>query len=189
MKLGELAEIKTGLVLARKRPVSDTVAKYSVITVKSITDDGTIDPAELDIFESGEDVRSDYLTRKGDVVMRLSEPNSAAYISEKDENLLVTSYCCFVRLKEDFVLPEFLTWFLNSDFCRKQTRKFSTGSALGFLSTQLLKEIDVPALPLERQQKVIELFKLSIVERNLHTELLQLKSLYIKGLMEELLQQ
>lgn len=189
VKLGEFAEIKTGLVLARKRPISDTVARYNVITVKSITDDGNIDPTELDTFESSEEVRSDYLTSKGDIVIRLSEPNSAAYITEEDENLLVTSYCCFIRLEGDSVLPEFLTWYLNSDFCRKQIRKFSTGSVLGFLSTQLLKEIEVPVMPLERQQKIIDLFNLSIVERNLLTKLMQLKAALVKGLMAELLQQ
>jgi len=32
VKLGEFAEIKTGLVLARKRPISDTVAKYNPLS-------------------------------------------------------------------------------------------------------------------------------------------------------------
>lgn len=187
MKLGEIAEIKTGLVLARKRPKHDNVASYNVITVKSITDSGEIDSSELDYFISGEKIDPEYLTKEGDIVMRLSEPNSAAYINAGNEKLLVTSYCCFVRVKNGPLLPEFIVWYLNSDFCKKQTRKFSTGSSLSFMTTSLLKSIDVPEITQDRQKKIIEIHILGIKERKLHEELTALRSGLIKGAMQELI--
>lgn len=187
MRLGEVANIKTGLVLSRKRPRFDTVARYNVITVKSIADTGQINRNELDVFESGEEIDQDYLTKAGDIVMRLSEPNSAAYISRDDENLLVTSYCCFIRTVSDAVLPEFLVWYLNSDFFKRQVRKFTTGSALTFLSTQMLKSVELPKMSIEKQQRVINLYKLRVKELQLYQELFELKRALSKGLMSELL--
>lgn len=187
MKLGEIAEIKTGLVMARKRPKHDTAASYNVITVKSITDSGEIDSSELDYFKSGEEIDPEYLTKEGDIVMRLSEPNTAAYINSENEKLLVTSYCCFIRVKSGPFLPEFLVWYLNSGFCKKQTRKFSTGSSLGFLTTSLLKSIDIPVISQARQEKIIEIYRLSAKERRLYEELTELRTDLVKGLMQELI--
>lgn len=188
MLLGDISDIKTGLVLARKRPRFNTVATYKVITVKSITGNGLIEHEELDSFDSGEEVDDDYITRQGDIVFRLSEPNSAAFIGPGDEGLLVSSYCCFIRVTDRIILPEFLVWYLNSDFSKAQTRRLTSGSSLGFMSTQLLRSIDVPVVALARQEQILNIHRVGRKQQELLTELSELNAVLAKGMIQKLMQ-
>lgn len=187
MLLGDISEIKTGLVLSRKRPKFNTVATYQVLTVKSITGNGLIDHGELDSFDSGEEVDVDYITRRGDIVLRLSEPNSAAFIGSDDEGLLVSSYCCFIRVIDRSFLPEFLVWYLNSDFSKAQTRRLTAGSSLGFMSTQLLRSIEVPIVTLARQEQILSIHRIGRKQQELLTELSDLNADLAKAMIQKLM--
>ena len=82
-KLSECAEIRTGLILSRKLARERTENKYSLLNLKSFNEDATLNEQLLDAFNSIESLNEDYLTHKGDIIVRTSSPYTAILIEEK----------------------------------------------------------------------------------------------------------
>ena len=120
LKLGKNALVKTGLVLARKAAEPDADAKYEYkqINMKSIKADGSIAMEELESYSSLEELGDNYLTQTGDIVVKLTSPNTAVFITEEWANLVVSSHFCIIRMASPDLLAEYVHWYLNSDFAK-----------------------------------------------------------------------
>ena len=77
MKLEKIADISTGLVLSRKKSSNNEGFVYELLTLKSFNENGYIEDEYLDNFISEEKIKSQYLTQEGDIIVRLSSPNTA----------------------------------------------------------------------------------------------------------------
>ena len=115
LKLDDIATISTGVVVSRKKADFSPVKTYKMLTLKSFEESGWINKKELDKFDSSEVLSEQYLTQNGDVVIRLSSPNTTIYIEQEESGLVITSlfavisiyffqnvqqnlYCCIVTL-------------------------------------------------------------------------------------------
>lgn len=187
MKLGEIANIKTGLVLSRKAAISDRgVEEYKVITFKSLKSEGYLDENEFEDFYSSEGLNDSYITKEGDVVIRLSTPNTAAYIGKELEGAVVSSNFCVIRLIGDSIAPEYLAWYLNSSFVKKQINKELIGSAVPVVKVSFLSELSIEDIPKEKQRKITEINNLYIKEKQLLSTLIREKEIFYKKIMTEL---
>ncbi|MCK4491988.1 MAG: hypothetical protein KAU03_05145, partial [Candidatus Altiarchaeales archaeon] len=85
MKLINMSEVQTGLVLVRKKAdASDKDAnKYNVLTLKSFEPRGWLNERELNVFLSKEKLENKYLTKKGDIIIRLTTPYTAICMNDK----------------------------------------------------------------------------------------------------------
>ncbi len=188
VRLGEIAEIKTGLVLNRKQAVNKEKSfKYNTLTLKSLKKNGVIDNDELDVFLSGETLNDNYLTHVDDIVLRLSEPNTVTYINEKNTNILVPSQFCILRRKNRLFNFEFLAWYLNSEAVKKRLKKSSIGSTLPIVTTGYLNELSIDKIPIEKQAMVVEIVKLKNREFNLMESLISEKDKLYNGLIDKIL--
>ena len=63
MKMDQISEIQTGLVLARKKAISKDkeTTKYKLLTLKSIDPLGLLNPNFLDIFVSNSQLEKKYI--------------------------------------------------------------------------------------------------------------------------------
>lgn len=188
MKLGEVAEIKTGLVLKRKKATEELSAlqKYSALTLKSIKKTGFINTDEFEEFDSSEFLNENYLTKADDIVIRLSEPNTAAYIHDNIENILVPSQFCILRKRSHSFNFEYLAWYLNTEFIKKEIRKASVGSALTIVTTSFLNDLSIDKVPMEKQNKIVEIVRLKNRELNLLETLIIEKEKLYNGSIEKL---
>ncbi len=132
MQLGDIAEIKTGLVLSRKKAEVefDARAKYKLLSLKNISDDGMIVNDSFDEFVSKDRLDDHYFTEEGDVLMRLSQPYTAVYINKEHRGLLVPSYFVIIKVHQTKVLPQYLAWFLNSVKVKHELDKSHAGSRI-----------------------------------------------------------
>lgn len=186
MKLGEIAEIKTGLVLNRKKAdKSEKSIKYITLTLKSVKKHGFISINELEDFYSWELLNENYLTKTNDIVIRLSEPNTAVYINKDNENILVPSQFCILREKKSAFNFEFLAWYLNSETIKKKLRKVSIGSTLSIVTTSFLNELSIDKIPIEKQALIIKIVKLKNRELNLIEALIDEKEKLYDGLITQ----
>lgn len=178
MKLGEIAEIGTGLVLTRKKAESEkeTAKIYNVITLRSINNQGYVDRTLFEIFESREELGDNYISKKGDIIIRLSEPNTAILIGEEDEGLLISSQFCLIRIKGNKFLPEYISWYLNSSYAKKEISKSMIGSTLGIIKTSFLNELEIPKIPMEKQRIITEINLLKKIEKALMEKLIEEKN-------------
>lgn len=188
IKLKEIATINTGLVLSRKRAKKEDeiVKKYHLITLKSFNITGSINSAELDMFKSIEVLPGNYITKSDDIIIRLSEPNTAIYIDKDSEGLLIQSQFCLIRLSSKTVLPEYLAWYLNSRHIKKEINKSLIGSALAIIKTSFLNELKIVETSIEKQRKIIELHKLKRKERELLSSLLTEKDKLYNNMIEKI---
>ena len=99
------------------------------------------------------------LTKAGDIVVKLSSPYDAAYVSEEDEGLLITSFCIIIRNTGKNVLSEYLATFCNTDIYLRQVMGMVSGAKVPMLTIGKVKEAKIKLLPLEEQEQVAQYYK------------------------------
>lgn len=189
MRLGEVAEIRTGLVLSRKKAEAEfeATAVYKLFSLNNISEDGTIVSDSFDEFVSNDELDSHYFTEEGDVLMRLSHPYTAVYIDKEHCGLLVPSYFAIIKANSSKVLPKYLAWYLNSANVKKQLGKSQSGSRIPSTNQKALKNISILQPHIAKQKALIELNQLHQKEKALYKRLLEEKELYFQGITQQLL--
>ena len=189
MKLINMSEVQTGLVLVRKR--ADAKEKgthnYRMLTLKSFEPRGWVNEGELDVFFSKEKLENKYLTNKGDIIIRLTTPYTAICINDKQEGLVIPSNFAIIRLKEQIYIPEFVALFLNSELIEKKFFKSSISTTIPLIKTKHLREIDISDIPLAVQQKIVELDQLQVKEKILLSCLMKEKDKLAKASINKII--
>lgn len=175
--LSACAEIRSGLLLSRKMAKTEnkSVKTYKQLTLKSINSNGTIDKTLLESFFSNEILSLSYLTHKGDVVVRLTEPYTAVCINEEMENLVIPSHFIAIRPNEKILDPDYLAWLLNNDSTKMQLKKKESGIALSLIKRSNYEELIIETIPLDKQQIIAEINKSAIRESELLIKLAEEK--------------
>lgn len=180
LKLNEAATIRTGAVIGRKAATESTAAfRYPMLNLKCIEADGSIDRKQLLDHYAKERLKAEYLTRKGDVLIRLSAPYTAVLIDKKELcGLLVPSHFAILRVGER-ILPEYLLWFLRRESTLQQIVQNSSGSTvLGTISSGFIGSLTIRDLPIKKQRALGQLLLLSGREQELLARLAKAKALY-----------
>lgn len=189
VRLGNISQISTGLVLRRKQgSVHNIVKEYKLLTVKSFEEDGWINENELDIFPSMENLDSKYLTQEGDVIIRLSHPNTAVTISNLNQKFVISSLFASIRLDTNLILPGYLSIFINSHKSKGFFDSNTQGSGLKMVRTSDLNNMEILILPIKDQLKIVELNKKILEEKSLFMELIKKKDEYYKEFINKLLE-
>ena len=132
MMLNDVALIRTGVVTARKKLDSEKkkVFEYRLLNLKCVLPNGTINLLQTELFSSGEELNFDFLTRKGDILVRLSVPYTAILIQRDEEcGLLVPSHFAIIRPNTEVILPEYLLWYLRRESTYQQILQNASGSS------------------------------------------------------------
>lgn len=189
VQLGDIAKIKTGLVLSRKKAEVNYNAKarYKLITLKNITDDGLIDNDTYEEFVSNDELDNHYFTTEGDVLIRLSHPHTAIFINKQHSGLLIPSYFAIIKVDQTKFLPEYIAWYLNSVIVKKELERSQSGSRIPSTNQNVIKTLPVAWVTLLKQKALIELNRLHQKEKRLYIELIQEKELLFQGISQQIL--
>lgn len=188
-KLNHLTAIKTGLVLSRKKASQQSEFKkdYNVISLKSFNENGYYDHSFVEEFVADEEIKEENLLQKGDILVRLREPNIAVYIDKDYEDTIISSLVAVIRIKSNNINPLFLTNYLNSSLTKKQL--YSQGTAVAMLNIKSLDELEIILPTLETQEKVAEIQALSFKEIKLLNQLIEEKQKYTTKIFETIINQ
>lgn len=148
--LDQIAEISIGASISRySKKYDGEKQKIDVLYC-------TVDEFYTREGDIAKDIDSKYLTQKGDVIFKLSEPQVAVNIDENSdipENVVVSSK--FVIIKPKDVDSTFLAELLNSGIARNQIQKFSEGVIKQIKKSDVEKlEFEIPSM--EEQKKYVE---------------------------------
>ncbi len=149
--------------------------KNRVLTLASLGKDGVIQEELIEDFESIAKLEKKLLTKEKDVLIRLSYPYTATYITKDYENLLFPSLMVVIRVKSKAFLPEYIKIFLNSDKAKEQIRKEANGTVIPIINTKALGEIEVPHISLQKQNNLIHITQIHFEEKKLTEQILELK--------------
>lgn len=111
---------------------------------------------------------TNHFLRNGDVIFSGRGPrNEAAEYVCETEPAVASPHLFVIRLKEVSVLPSFLVWFLNHPKTQEKIRAMRMGSAVPFVPMSAFRHLEIPLPPLETQQRIAELNRLSLREKEL----------------------
>ena len=173
----KLSEIKSlnfigGQILSRiesdQNKHDRVIGVAKVIPPKAIKA-GRIVQSEIYEIEYKSEFDPKKLTREGDIVVKLSTPYEAAYITKDNEGLLITSFSIIIRNTGNDILSEYLSAFCNSGVYMEQAMNLVSGATIPMLTIGKVKEISISMLSIEDQEQVAKYFN-NIVEKQLVME-------------------
>lgn len=204
VKLKDIADIQMGLVLSRvgakqlefikqnvmeKFSVSE-IYKYKAVTLRSINEQGNLDEGQCDDFISKDKLTDRYLTVKNDILIRLFSPLKTCLITDLQENIVVPSQFCIIRLNEDTqksILPEYLQLIMQNRNFVNQVEKLEEGFQLRSIKTSSIENVEIYISTVQRQKKLIEIAKLMKRKENLLSELLGQQKIQNEIIQEKLI--
>ena len=190
MTIGEIAVVRTGLVTVRekKKISSSQTCEYRVLNLKCIADEGYINKKHIEMDEYPVGLKDDYLTSKGDILVRLSAPYTAVLIDQQDLcGIVVPSHFAIIRVDSRYAVPEYIFWSLRRDKNRITMMQNSSGStAFGTISSGLIASLPITLLSLHEQQIIGDLLRLSEREQELLTNLAEEKKVYSTLLLNQI---
>ena len=184
MKLGTVATIRSGLVLSRKLSRELSPFRYPLLNLRAIHRDGYILPGSLEVFYATEPLRQEYLTQQGDIIIRLSIPYTAILIDANMVGMVVSSNFAIIRLNQDYMLPEYLLWLLNTPDIQKKIYESSSSNMLSAVRPTFFAELEILPLTLSGQEKIAKLYLLAKRETRLLKKLADEKERYYAAVID-----
>ena len=155
MRIQEVATLKTGAVLSRLHKAEAGGNLYRVLSLRNIDDDvGAIEARSCTPMRFTEKITDEFLTQKGDILLRLSAPYTVVYVEDdSDVSLLIPSH--FAIIHAVGVDAKYLYAMLDSDEIRKQLFiEGSVSTALATISIKSISECKIPRISMQKQELI-----------------------------------
>lgn len=184
MKLGNIATVRSGLVLSRKQSDEPSAIRYPLLNLRSINQGGYIDTELLDVFGAAEHLSSEYLSQVGDIIIRLSIPHTAILIDEPTAGMVISSNFIIIRTDRKELLPEYLFWLINTQKVKRAIYENTSSNMLGAIKAKFYSELEIPRLPIAKQQQIADMNALALREARLLRQLAAEKERYYNLLID-----
>ena len=127
----------------------------------------------------------------GDILVRLSAPYTAVLIERPELcGIVVPSHFVIIRVDKRFASPEYIYWSLKRDKNRITMMQNSSGStAFGTISSGLIASLPITLLPLNEQNIMGNLLRLTEREQELLNKLAVEKKVYNTLLLNQIYDQ
>lgn len=178
MKLGNIATVRSGLVLSRKQAREASDIRYPLLNLRSINSGGYIDVEQLDVFTAADYLSPEYLSQIGDVIIRLSAPYTAVLIDEATADMVVSSNFVIIRTDRRELLPEYLYWMINTPKVKRSIYENTSSNMLGAIKAKYFSDFEIPPLPIAKQQLIADMNALALKETMLLRQLADEKERY-----------
>lgn len=160
-KLGDIANVAVGQILTRVTNMGNEGKAVPVLSPKAIVS-GAINKDDLGEAVLTKDIDEKKYTKEGDVVIKLSTPYDAAYVTEEMAGLVIPSFCAVVRAKEDAPADtKYLSAFLNSSYVRDQLVSKVVGSTRPMLKISDINGLEIPEVTEQDMRDIGEAYFLS----------------------------
>lgn len=182
-KLSELASVQSGVVLGRKEaPFGSDSFVYQRLSLRALNETGRLNHADLEPFYAQEALLPSQITQVNDIVVRLFEPLLPLIITESDVGIAVPSQLALIRLHDQSVMPAYLQLLLS----RKDIFQRDSYSQRAITISSLMK-LELPIVPIEIQQKAVQLHELTEHRLLLYQNLMEQEQLLAETLIENMI--
>lgn len=189
--LGDLKELTIigGQITTRLEDKNATEGAEIKVLIPKAINRGSIEHKSLGslIIKTEPDYKK--LTKKGDIVIKLSTPYDACLITEEDEGLLVPSFCAILRAGEADFNMEFLLAYLNSEICSNQIKNLVSGATIAILSTGTLKKVEVLLPSLDKQKSLATDYMKTLKKEKLLNKIIELEYEKLNSMIYELMEE
>lgn len=186
MRLGDVATVRSGLVLSRKQAKGPSSVRYMLLNLRSINPGGYIDTDEMDVFDAQQQLSPEYLSQRGDIVVRLTAPYTAVLIDEETEGIVVSSNFLIIRTDPKQLLPAYLFWLLNTSSVKRDIYENTSSNMLGAVKAGFFTDFEFTLLSLDKQQKIADMNTAAIKEKLLLRQLAEAKAKYYELMIDSI---
>ena len=184
MKLGNIATVRSGLVLSRKQAREPSDIRYPLLNLRSINPGGYIEADQLDVFVAAEYLLPDYPSQIGDVIVRLTAPYTAILVDKVTAGMVISSNFVIIRADRRELLPEYLFWLINTPKIKRSIYENTSSNMLGAIKAKYFSDFEVPSLPIAKQQQIAAMNELALKETKLLRQLADEKERYYARLID-----
>ena len=184
MKLGNIATVRSGLVLSRKQAREPSDIRYPLLNLRSINPGGYIEADQLDVFVAAEYLSPEYLSQIGDVIVRLTAPYTAILVDKVTAGMVISSNFVIIRADRRELLPEYLFWLINTPKVKRSIYENTSSNMLGAIKAKYFSDFEVPFLPIAKQQQIAAINELALREAKLLRQLADEKECYYSLLID-----
>ena len=184
MKLGNIATVRSGLVLSRKQAREPSDIRYPLLNLRSINPGGYIEADQLDVFVAAEYLSPEYLSQIGDVIVRLTAPYTAILIDKVTAGMVISSNFVIIRADRRELLPEYLFWLINTPKVKRSIYENTSSNMLGAVKAKFFSDFEVPLLSIDKQQQIAAMNELALKETKLLRKLADGKECYYSLLID-----
>ena len=160
----------TNRILARNYEELPVLGEIQVLAPKAITY-GKVQHSYLSTEKYSKEFNPEVLTEEGDIVVKLSAPYEACYITEDEVGLLVPAYCGIIRGTGERAW--YILAYLSSSKCRNIITNSCGGSVISMLKISSVRALDIPELDRERELEIGEQYRKAVEIRSLADEIWQ----------------
>ena len=181
-KLGELVSMKKGI-----EPGADVYQEQGkkFIRVSNMSRFGVTDNDQRYISEElYQKLRNDYRPSVGEILLTKDASPGMAYVLKEELDGIVSGGILRLKLREK-IEPEYLVLCINSIVGRMQVERDAGGSIINHWRLDQVKEILIPILPKETQDKIADLVKKSHKSRRKSKDLLEEAKRKVEALIEK----
>lgn len=175
--LKNIAEIRMGVTFRGRdatRPTPD--GPYTLIRIGAIDQHGCIALDEVISIRPNDPVSKNLILRSGDVLFpNRGTRTTAATFLDLGKPAIVGSQFFLIRPDPDRIAPDYLAWFLRTDFAHQYFETCRTGSNVRLIQRSDLAELSVATPPLEIQAGVVAASDCAREERRLSQKLAELR--------------
>ena len=184
IELKKLANTLGGQITNRVEAKRDgeIIGNSKILLPKAISN-GAVNHENLSAIDIRFEIDEKKLTKSGDIILKLSQPYDAAYITEKDENLLVTSFCLILRDFDNIVNPRYLLSVINSEVYKEQALSLTSGATVPILTKGSIEKMIFDIPPMAEQKKVIDAAEEITVKEKLFSEIIKLEKMKLENML------
>ena len=184
MKLGNIATVRSGLVLSRKQAREPLGIRYPLLNLRSINSKGYIELEQLDIYDASEYLAPEYLSHVGDVIIRLTAPYTAILIDASTAGIVISSNFVVIRTETKELLPEYLFWLINTPDVKRSIYENTSSNMLGAVKAKFFSDFEIQMLSVTKQQIIANMNALALKEAILLRQLANEKDRYYTLLID-----
>lgn len=186
MKLKEVAKITVGQIMPRvsaeNKNEEEIIGTVNVLAPKAISD-GIIVKENLGELQICKKIDEEKFTKEGDVVVKLSTPYDATYVTKENEGLAVPSFCAIIRVKEDKLDAKYLSAFFNTEYVREILKSKVMGSIRPMVKVSDLRNLDIPYVSEEDMADIGQSYILSGKKKSILSDMIETETKIMENIV------
>lgn len=185
MRLEDIANVIAGQIMTRVTDENSNGEEVKVLVPKAIVD-GIIVKEDLGKAVLSKEVDEDRYTQEGDVVIKLSTPYDAAYVTNDDVGLVIPSFCATIRITDaNLVDAKYLSAFLNTSYVRNLLTAKVVGSGRPMIKITDIRALEIPEVSIKDMKDIGEAYVLSGKKKATLLEMIETESKLMENIVLE----
>ncbi len=157
LQIKDITDVITGYTF-RTAIHNDDNGDISIIQAKDILHNGQVNCMDIPKITI-ENFRSNAILKQNDVLLSCRGVFRAGVLDENLKNAIGSASLYILRLKDNKVLPEYLSIYLNSNIGQRQIKQILSGTIIKTILRKELENLSIIIPSIKKQKQIIDIYK------------------------------